>query len=1048
MRPIKLILENIGPFTGRNELDFTALPDIFLVSGKTGSGKSTIFDSICWALYGKLPGSGKGLERRLRSDFCSPEEESRVSLDFSLGEKSWRIERSPSRERPSKKGSGMVIEEESLVLYEWREGNFQPIIGKKTELNDYITSLIGLSVEEFSRVILLPQGEFAAFLKQNSSERRKVLAKLFPVDTAVAIRELARQKASDLKASLKESEATLRQRMQDMDIQQLDARKQELQTAVQESKAAAEKAELELERATLSLSSVRERLEQAETQLARVKQEENLLASLEASNDEIDHLREQLDRNEAARPLHIANQHLKTEKEHEAELRLQLEAAQKEAQLREHELAEAQKELSTAKTQKSAWEALRLWTSSLNEAAALETELSQDSAALKRMQADALRLQKLAEEAAQNLKALETEQESLSQIAENRLELETEFDTLKARLESLKEQKGFAQEYSTLRTEQNQFECTIAEAQSRLKETQEKLKSLEAEQAATISALEKQRIAQEAARLALTLEAGSPCPVCGALEHPNPARAHKGADDGDEQLTRLQTLKEEYARNETIYSTRLNDAKGSLRGMELRFESFIKRAGAAEFPSPEQVEHEIKEVSARLTELAPQRQKALSAHEQKHKLLEKIRLASDQNSEHGAAFTAMQQRISEQQALTEKHTRRYTELFGNGKAPDAAAPLIGRTFNNAKEAIDYCNTLLHEHQTRDEKLTQRIQQLSAGAAEQSGRLEQLQSNLSQTAKRCEELAASLRKDLNDSLFSTARELEEALLDAEEAQRGNARLTEWTEAITGCRARLAAARESCVLDEHSLLSARQELDGLQAALEEARARRQAAREAAQAAQERLNELIRREHEYHEAEARRQELSILASRAEQLSKDLSGSNPQKISFDEWLLSMYLYEVTRFATERLKRMSDGRYRLILGDGEHSDRRSTGGLDLAVFDACTGRARPCSTLSGGESFMASISLALGLADSIQSRSGGIRLDAVFIDEGFGSLDEESLEQALMILDEIRGHRMVGMISHVSGMKNRFPGRVEVQKSSAGSSITVWNCYENSGKF
>jgi exonuclease SbcC len=170
---------------------------------------------------------------------------------------------------------------------------------------------------------------------------------------------------------------------------------------------------------------------------------------------------------------------------------------------------------------------------------------------------------------------------------------------------------------------------------------------------------------------------------------------------------------------------------------------------------------------------------------------------------------------------------------------------------------------------------------------------------------------------------------------------------------------------------------------------------------------------------------------------VADDLAGSNPKKRSFDAWLLGAYLSEVASFATKRLERMSEGRYRLLL-DWEREGGRGQTGLDLAVFDAYTGRTRPCATLSGGESFMASISLALGLADSIQSRSGGVRLDAVFIDEGFGSLDDASLDKALSILDEIRDHRMVGLISHVGEMKNRIPSRIEIVKTASGSRIAA----------
>jgi exonuclease SbcC len=187
----------------------------------------------------------------------------------------------------------------------------------------------------------------------------------------------------------------------------------------------------------------------------------------------------------------------------------------------------------------------------------------------------------------------------------------------------------------------------------------------------------------------------------------------------------------------------------------------------------------------------------------------------------------------------------------------------------------------------------------------------------------------------------------------------------------------------------------------------------------------------------ANAEFEERSQKAGKLRALSDDLSGKNPRKTAFDSWLLGRYLQEVAAYASKRLSRMSDSRYFLLL-DTEGTNNRGNKGLDLSVFDAFTGKSRPCATLSGGESFMASISLALGLADSIQSRSGGLRIDAVFIDEGFGSLDEGSLDKALSILDELRDHRMVGLISHVAEMRSRIPCQVEVIKTPSGSKIVM----------
>jgi exonuclease SbcC len=190
-------------------------------------------------------------------------------------------------------------------------------------------------------------------------------------------------------------------------------------------------------------------------------------------------------------------------------------------------------------------------------------------------------------------------------------------------------------------------------------------------------------------------------------------------------------------------------------------------------------------------------------------------------------------------------------------------------------------------------------------------------------------------------------------------------------------------------------------------------------------------------YEELQRQRKVISRESAGLVRLSRDLSGDNEKRVSFKSFVLGMYLSLVSAYASKRFSQMSDGRYRLSVRT-ETEDRRSQAGLELDVLDAATGIKRPVGTLSGGEKFMASISLALGLADAIQERSGGIELEAVFIDEGFGALDDQALDNAISILDEIRGTRMVGVISHVGELKSRIPVQIEVTKGSRGSHISV----------
>ncbi|MBR6452363.1 MAG: N-acetylmuramoyl-L-alanine amidase [Lachnospiraceae bacterium] len=208
---------------------------------------------------------------------------------------------------------------------------------------------------------------------------------------------------------------------------------------------------------------------------------------------------------------------------------------------------------------------------------------------------------------------------------------------------------------------------------------------------------------------------------------------------------------------------------------------------------------------------------------------------------------------------------------------------------------------------------------------------------------------------------------------------------------------------------------------------------------------LNEVVLKKHEVKENLRRWQELNQERQNLEEksreyvaLSKDLAGDNAKKISFESWILGVYLEEIAVHASRRLSRISDGRYSLHLKTDRASGHQRYAGLDLEIFDANTGKKRPCDTLSGGETFFVSISLALALTDVVQSRSGGVQLDSLFIDEGFGSLDDVTLEKALTVLDEIRENRMIGIISHVGELKNRIHRRIEVTKNQNGSTITL----------
>jgi exonuclease SbcC len=349
-----------------------------------------------------------------------------------------------------------------------------------------------------------------------------------------------------------------------------------------------------------------------------------------------------------------------------------------------------------------------------------------------------------------------------------------------------------------------------------------------------------------------------------------------------------------------------------------------------------------------------------------------------------------------------------------------------------------------------EKREKAIVQLSGAKAA----WESSSQNRSDSAAHLANARASLEKALCETCFTNSEQAEEALLDTQTETALENEIRQWRENRKGLETRIAEQEKQlenirrelagcipsdchplgCITSETNAIP---NLEDAQNRLEKLKTERAIAEENKNKAYSALQNLSKDKEALEEAKKRRDDLTVRAGKLKRLSDDLSGKNSQSLPFDSWLLRYYLNEAAVYANIRLKKMSDSRYSLLL-DTERQQSRGYAGLDLLVFDSHTGKTRPCATLSGGESFMASVSLALGLADSIQNRSGGVRLDAVFIDEGFGSLDETSLDKALVILDELRDSRMVGLISHVGELRSRIPCRVEVEKTSTGSRIRV----------
>jgi exonuclease SbcC len=1032
MRPRKLTLKNVGPFVGELDIDFSSLDEIFLISGRTGSGKTTIFDALCFALYGSLPGSRRLYADRLRSDHAPPGELCSVTLDFALGSRAYRVERRPRQEQAKKRGEGTRAVDEQASFYELDGNRALPFTMKKSEIDAKIRELIGLSAEEFCKIVLLPQGEFARFLQQNTSERREVLGKLFPVDAALAIREKAADRVKELKTQLQEAEGALAA----------------LAPADTDFSARRAGAEAALKEADEQLQALRKKEAGLRLVLSFFQREEALRSSLDQVREEYRTLEkegslhqgreERLEKARAALPLQqewLRTTEYKSALDNEKAALDRAEAALEKAAAAFRLLEE---QGAAAEQTRAEILSLRDRRSVLVPLLAEEERFEAQSAALRELKDKIGRLCSGREEAARGLEDLEERLRKLeAQVLEGEA-AEKGWEAARARLELLKEAVRIAKEAAFLEAETiplreacGALEGSCAELEKNLPVLKEEYEHLERGK----EAFEK---SSAASRLALELHKGEPCPVCGSTEHPVPAAAAPRQFGIEE---RLPALKDAYVRaGQELASKRAlaSSKKDQLAGIGAReeklqseYSALCKNMGKDSAPGtmPElsRADAQLREQAAELTALSAVRDAGRRAASQLGQVRGERDALRDRIAGSEKELAVLETRKKALEEARDLSRSTYEDLIRVWEAPDVRSALDAldrRLLEKEKAAADY------ERQKEEAGLALAAAGAGAAAAKESH---------AQAELRHREALAAFNGRLKVSPFPDLEALEAA--SASEAELKSLediirRYGEKKAELSALIKKLEADLDALIKEKEALphggtgAETEQELAALEGREAEAQENRDRAAEELAAAG-------RDEEQYRRALARREELALKTRRYKALSDDLSGNDKKKPAFDVWLLGRYLSEISAYATKRLEKMSEGRYALIL-DREGDGSRGKTGLDLAVFDAATGKSRPCGTLSGGETFMASISLALGLADSIQARSGGVRLDAVFIDEGFGSLDEASLDKALNILDELREHRMVGLISHVGELRLRIPSRIEIHKTPSGSRIAL----------
>jgi len=988
MRVHRLEIEAFGPFPDRVVVDVDALSaeGLFLIHGPTGSGKTSLLDAICFALYADVPGSRS--KRGLRSDHAGPGAVPRVTLELTAGARRLRITRSPEFVRPKKRGNGTVSVQAMVTLEERHDNRWVALSTRNDEVADVVKDALGMGMAQFAKVVLLPQGDFAAFLRATPDDRREVLERLFDIsafsDVEAWLAQARRAAGADLEAArsalaavLARADDVLAQAGSAADTSQLPpdsvathlhAVAAQLDARVSTTMAAFDTASGAERGAAEALAAARRLHELCSRGLRAAARLVELEAAAERHTERVATLAA------AERAAGLAGHLTALDRAHDDLARHRRRVDDVRATLPGPLTTVADDDVAAALAGARA----------LDPTVAALVREADDRARRTRQRAElddrVEQLVALAERSRVELAELEAERALLAAEAQVRAvgagrvaQLELLLDTARSRIALLD-----AAEHDIARAD------ALAPRHSELRE--EAL-----DRRTELLDLRQLRLDGMAAELARSLSADEPCPVCGAREHPSLATR------SDPVLPDDITAAEQRLSDAEV---RLRTLEAEVHALRTRADTLLSGLDGTDRPSLEQA---VAEADAALT------------------------AARADAAAHSAAAAELDAAARAVEVHRELVTGCATRLEAGLAALDELTAADGA-------AVHRVEALAAEHDGCPCASTEPADHVRAGRV------------LADLAVAVDDLAGSV-----DRLASVSTDLGSALeaagLDDAESARAAllpaAELVRLREAVTAHVEDTAAAR--AVAQEPEVVAAlAADPPDLAAAEGDDRAAREAML-AAQAAQ----------HDAARAQRQLQRLLPLVDdacaavgaaadrhgRVRDLADTTSGTGPDntlRMRLTAYVLAARLETVAALANERLAVMGGGRYVL-----EHSDERAArnarSGLGLRVLDQWTGRVRDTATLSGGESFMASLALALGLADAVREESGGLDLGTLFIDEGFGRLDDDSLEQVLTVLDGLReGGRAVGVVSHVADLRTRITHQAVVHKGASGSTVEV----------
>lgn len=915
MRPIKLVMSAFGPYAGRTEVDFEKLGTngLYLITGDTGAGKTTIFDAIAYALYGEASGDLRD-SSMLRSKYAELDTPTEVELTFAYDGKVYTVKRNPEYERKAKKGDGVTVQKAEAEL-RYPDGR---VVTKIKDVNNAIVEIMGVDRNQFSQIAMIAQGDFRKLLVADTKERQEIFRKIFKTDYYRILQDKIKSEYSAVKNEYEVAQNSVKQyisgiQCDENDVLNIEATKArngemivedvvELISKILENDKKSESVTAEkisvIEKSLEEVTAVLAKAEEYSKAQSELKKSEKTYAELNVSFEEI---KKTLESEKAKKP----------EQE-----KLSKQITVIEAEIPKYDELDAKK----AEAQKLANQ-LQTCNKILESYITAQNGIAEDIAKMKEEQ-------KSLENAGANREKLlrEKEQaESRKASLENLVKKISAFDVLNANYERAK--IAYRDAFDKAESVKNLYEMNY-----------------------------RAFLNEQAGILAENLTEGTPCPVCGSTNHP--CLAEKSVTAPTE--ADVNELKSSYDKARK-YAEELSRSAGEIKG---------------------QVDSQTEEI-----------EKLISDHMNSCELGTAQATAESIIAEINANLKAINEKI----CIEEKNAKRKAEL-------DEMIPKAEERIKKAEEVIAECR--------------QNISALTASSAE----IEKQRKSLSATLKFDGKAdAMSKKKALENTLSAMQKALEDAEKNYAESEKEivglDAKIKQLKKQLSESETvdiDAAEQKKSALTEEKISLTAVQRKIGIRI----------------DSNTKSLDNINKKSDELSEIEKRKISLNALNNTA---NGNISGK--EKIMLETYIQMTYFDRIIARANTRFMKMSGGQYELKRSETADNNR-SQSGLDLSVIDHYNGTERSVKTLSGGESFKASLSLALGLSDEIQSSAGGIKLDTMFVDEGFGSLDPESLSQAFRALADLSdGNRLVGIISHVADLKEKIDKQVIITKEKTGGS-------------